>query len=63
MQVSLEKTENKRLQDSLNLSYTLANQYNKNKWKYQDAESLLQAIEKTRQAKEEADQYVKKMQQ
>ena len=63
LQISLEKTENKRLQDSLNLSYTLANQFSKNKWKYQDAESLLQAIEKTRQAKDEADQYVKKMQQ
>ena len=26
-QVSLEKTENKRLQDALSLSYTLTNQY------------------------------------
>jgi hypothetical protein len=44
VQISLEKTESKRLQDSLNLSYTLANEYSKNKWKYQDAESLLQVI-------------------
>lgn len=33
-QISLEKTENKRLQDSLNLSYTLANEYSKGTWKY-----------------------------
>jgi hypothetical protein len=42
MQVSLEKTENKRLQDSLNLSYSLANYYQANKWRYQDSEALLQ---------------------
>ena len=52
IQVSLEKTENKRLQDSLNLSYTLANEYSKHKWKYQDAESLLQVIELNRRKKQ-----------
>jgi len=34
MQIKLEKTENKRLQDSLNLSYTLANTFEKQQWKY-----------------------------
>ena len=34
IQVTLEKTENKRLQDSLNMSYFLANQYAAKKWKY-----------------------------
>lgn len=34
LQISLEKTESKRLQDSLNLSYTLSNEYAKYKWKY-----------------------------
>lgn len=52
VQISLEKTENKRLQDSLNLSYTLANEYSKHKWKYQDAESLLQVIEQNRRKKQ-----------
>ena len=52
IQISLEKTENKRLQDSLNLSYTLANEYSKHKWKYQDAESLLQVIEVNRRKKQ-----------
>jgi len=34
LQISLEKTENKRLQDSLNLSFALANQYKEKKWQY-----------------------------
>ena len=37
LQISLEKTENSRLQDSLNLSYAMANLYSKNRWKYQDS--------------------------
>ena len=48
LQITLEKTENKRLQDSLNLSYYLANQYSQNKWKYQDHEELLQCIDRKR---------------
>jgi len=32
------------LQDSLALSYTLSNQYEEARWKYQDAEDLLQAV-------------------
>lgn len=40
-QVKLEKTQNRMLQDSLALSYTLSNQYEENRWKYQDAEELL----------------------
>lgn len=43
-QISLEKTENKRLQDSINLSYSLANQYEKNMWKYNDTTALLEAF-------------------
>lgn len=46
LQVTLEKTENKRLQDSLNMSYFLANSYAANKFKYQDSETLLQLITK-----------------
>ena len=46
LQITLEKTENSRLQDSLNMSYFLANQYAAKKWKYQDAETLLQCITK-----------------
>lgn len=34
LQISLEKTENQRLQESLNLSYQMANLYAKNKWQY-----------------------------
>ena len=51
MQIKLEKTENKRLQDSLNLSYTLANTFEKQQWKYQDSESLLAAVQKTAEEK------------
>ena len=40
-QINLEKTETKRLQDSLCLSYELAKMYSENRWKYQDAEALL----------------------
>ena len=53
-QVSIEKTENKRLQDSLSLSYTLTNQYEQNRWKYQDAEALLSAIVKNKRQKKAA---------
>ena len=60
-QVSLEKTENKRLQDSLALSYTLSNQYEKNRWKYEDAETLLQAVIKNRKAKKAAQDYANLM--
>jgi hypothetical protein len=44
LQVSVERTENKRLQESINLSYTMADEYASNKWKYQDAETLLQSV-------------------
>jgi hypothetical protein len=37
LQITMEKTENTRLQDSLCLSYELANNYAANKWKYTDA--------------------------
>ena len=43
-QITLERTNNKMLQDSLQLSYTLCNQYEENRFKYQDAEELLQAV-------------------
>ena len=43
-QIALEKSQNRMLQDSLALSYTLCNQYEENRWKYQDAEDLLQAV-------------------
>ena len=56
-QVSIEKTENKRLQDALSLSYTLTNQYEQNKWKYQDAEALLAAIIKNKRQKKVAQDY------
>ena len=32
------------LQDSLAASYSLSNMYEENRWKYQDAEDLLQAV-------------------
>ena len=60
-QVSLEKTENKRLQESLSLSYTLSNQYEKNRWKYEDAETLLQAVIKNRKSKKAAQDYAHMM--
>jgi hypothetical protein len=53
LQINLEKTENTRLQDSLNLSYQMANLYAKNRWKYQDAHALLVAMEKNLKAKKE----------
>lgn len=56
-QVSIEKSENRRLQDSLALSYTLSNEYEKNRWKYQDAEALLAAVVKKRRAKKVATEY------
>ena len=56
-QVSIEKSENKRLQDSLALSYTLANEYEKNRWKYQDAEALLRAVVRKRRATKVAQEY------
>lgn len=43
-QIKLERTQNRMLQDSLSLSYTLCNQYELNRFKYQDAEDLLQAV-------------------
>ena len=43
-QIGLERAQNKLLQDSLSLSYTLCNQYEENRFKYQDAEALLQAV-------------------
>jgi hypothetical protein len=46
LQINLEKTENTRLQDSLNMSYFLANQDAAKKWKYQDAEARIQCITK-----------------
>jgi hypothetical protein len=48
LQISLEKTENERLQKSLHLSYELANQYASNRWVYSDAENLLKIIEERR---------------
>ena len=56
-QVSLEKSENKRLQDALALSYTLADEYEKNRWKYQDAEALLAAVIKRRRARKVEREY------
>ena len=52
-QIKLEKTENKRLQDALSLSYTLSNQYEQNRWKYQDAETLLAAVIKKKKARKQ----------
>lgn len=46
LQISLEKTENTRLQDSLNMSYFLANEYAANKFKYKDSEHLIQSLKK-----------------
>ena len=43
-QIKLERTQNRMLQDSLSLSYTLCNQYELNRFKYRDAEDLLQAV-------------------
>ena len=57
----MEKTENKRLQESLALSYTLSNQYEKNRWKYEDAETLLQAVIKNRKSKKAAQDYAHMM--
>jgi hypothetical protein len=53
-QVSLEKTENKRLQDVLGLSYTLSTKYEQNRWKYQDAEALLNTVTKKREQRRTA---------
>lgn len=53
LQITLEKTENTRLQDSLNLSYQMATLYAKNRWKYQDAHALLVAMEKNLKAKKD----------
>ena len=56
-QGSLEKTENKRLQDVLALSYTLSNKYEENRWKYQDAEALLNAVTKKREQQRTAQKF------
>jgi len=45
----------------LSLSYTLANLFEQNKWKYQDAEALLSAVVKKNKAKKEAEKYSKKL--
>ena len=55
--MNIEKSENKRLQDALSLSYTLSNEYEKNRWKYQDAEALLAAVIKRRRAKKVEREY------
>ena len=59
MQISLEKTENKSLQDSLCWSYTLANKFEDKKWQYQDAEALLKKFIKTSKAKINTEKFVK----
>lgn len=60
-QIKLEKTENRRLQNALNLSYTLASQFEKNMWKYEDAQSLLAAVQKTAEEKRANEAQVKQM--
>ena len=59
MQISLEKTENKSLQDSLCWSYTLANKFEDKKWQYQDAEALLKKFIKNSKAKTNTDKFVR----
>jgi hypothetical protein len=44
LQVTLEKTENERLQKALQLSYDLADKFAENRWAYADAEELLRAV-------------------
>lgn len=56
-QMELEKTNNRLLQDSLSLSYTLCNQYEQNKFKYQDAEELLHAVMNREKANSNAKKY------
>ena len=60
-QISLERTNNRMLQDSLNLSYTLCNQYEMNRFKYQDAEDLLQAVISREKNEKAAKRYAKVM--
>jgi hypothetical protein len=40
----LEKTENSNLHEALNLSYSLAQRKDKDKWEYSDADDYLQAL-------------------
>ena len=58
LQISLEKTENKRLGDSLCLSYELANQYATNKWKYSDSHELLSIFKKKKEEMRKAQEEV-----
>jgi hypothetical protein len=53
LQTRLEKAENSQLQDYIGLSFDMANLYVKQKWKYQDAQSLLQQIELKKQKRKE----------
>ena len=59
LQVSLEKQENKNLQDSLCWSYTLSQKFEERKWQYQDAEQLLKKFIKRNRLEAESDQFVK----
>ena len=58
-QVSLEKTENKNLQDSLCWSYTLANKFEDKKWQYSDAREFLKRFIKSKTREMESESYVK----
>ena len=60
-QVKIAREQNKLLQEQLGLAYTLANQYESNKFKYTDAEALLQAIMKENKEKRMTKAYTKMM--
>jgi len=57
-QITLEKVENKSLQDSLCWSYTLAGKFEDKKWQYEDAEMLLRKFIKRSQREQETALYV-----
>ena len=58
-QISLEKTENKNLQESLCWSYSLANKFEDKKWMYSDAEDLLRNFVKSEQKNKDTQKFVK----
>jgi hypothetical protein len=49
-QVQVEKAENKRLQDTLNLSYVLANNYEDTSFKYADPEIMIKNLLKQKRS-------------
>lgn len=48
-QISLEKTEASRLQDSLDMSFFMSKKYSEARWSYQNAEDLLETIVKNKE--------------